>query len=153
MEKGKFKNGFTLIELILVVVIVSLIAAISSPFYSRFLLQNSVENTTSQLLGTLRKAQTYAMAGKQTSAWSVNYSSNTITLYIGTTFAGHDNTYDETFSVNPNVTLSCPLCTNGTDISFARINGSPTPTAATITISSGNNSEIITLNSQGVVTR
>lgn len=142
------RNGFTIIELILVVAIVALIAALSSPFYSRFLLQNSVDNTTNQLLGSLRKAQTYAMAGKQTSAWSVNFSSNTITLYMGTTFAGHDATYDETFSVNPAVSVS-----GMTDISYARITGLPTPTSATITISSGNNNETITLNSQGVVNR
>lgn len=141
-------RGFTLIELILVMAIISFIAMLSSPLYSRFLLQNAVGNTVDELSGSLRKAQTYAMAGKQDSAWSVNYSSNTITLYKGTNFASRDPSFDETFSVNPNVTVS-----GITDISFAKATGLPTPSTANISISSGNNNKTVTMNSQGVVSK
>lgn len=141
-------RGFTLIELILVIAIISFIALLSSPFYSRFLLQNAVGNTVDELIGSLRKAQIYSMAGKQGSAWSVNFSSNTITLYKGTSFAGRDTAFDEKFSINPNVSVS-----GMTDISYAKATGLPTPTSATITISSGNNSKTVTLNSQGVASK
>ena len=80
-------KGFTLIELLLVISIVFVIGTFSAIFFSRFLTQNAVLNTQDQLIGQLRKAQVYAMMGRQNSAWSINYSSNTITLYIGTTFA------------------------------------------------------------------
>lgn len=133
--------------MILVIAVLSIVVAMSAPFYSRFLLQNAVANTTDQLAGSLRKAQTYAMAGKQGSVWSVNYSSNSITLYIGSTFAGHNTAFDETFSVNPNVSI-----TGITDISFVRITGIPNITP-TITISSGANSKTITVNAQGMVTK
>lgn len=143
-------NGFTLIELILVVVVIAIVAVMSTPIYSRFLLQNAVANTTDQMVGSLRKAQIYAVTGKQGSAWSVNYSSNTITLYKGTTFSGHDSSFDETFSVNPNVSIA-----GMTDINFARVTGLPAPsTGATITVSSsGNNQATITVNTQGVTSR
>jgi len=141
-------KGFTLIELILVVAIVSFIAVLSSPFYARFLVQNAVDNTTDQLTGSLRKGQVYSMMGKQGSPWSVNFSSNTITLYKGTSFASRDASFDEKFSVNSAVSI------NGTtDISFARVSGLPTPATATITISSGSNSKTVTMNAQGVVSR
>lgn len=141
-------RGFTIIELILVIAIISIIALLSSPLYSRFLLQNAVDNTVDQLSGSLRKAQVYSMMGKQSSAWSVNSSSNTITLYKGASFAGRDPAFDEKFSVNPSVSIS-----GMTDISYTKVTGLPTPTTATITISSGSNSKTVTINSQGVVSR
>lgn len=141
-------KGFTLIELILVVAIMLTISVMAPVFYSRFLLQNAVANTVDQLTGSFRKAQIYSMMGKQGSAWSVNYSLNTITLYKGTTFASRDSSFDETFSVNSNVSVA-----GLTDVSFARFSGLPTPSTSSITVSSGNNSKNITINSQGVVSK
>lgn len=124
------------------------ISILSAAFYSRFLLQNSVDNTVDQLTGTLRKAQTYSMAGKGGSAWSVNYSSNTITLYKGSSFALRDPASDEKFSINPNVVIS-----GLSDIFFARATGLPTPSYSGITVSADNNSKTITVNQYGMVTR
>lgn len=140
-------RGITLIELLIVIALVLIVSAMGPIFYSRFLLQNAVEDTANQISGSLRKAQTYAMMGKQGSAWSLNYSSNTLTLYKGTNFALRDSSFDEKFDINPNVTIS------GTDISFAKVTGLPTPSSATITITSGNNSKTLTVNNQGVVSR
>lgn len=142
-------RGFTLIELILVIAIISIIALLSAPFYSRFLLQNAVDNTVDQLVGSLRKAQIYSMTGKKGSSWSVNFSSNTLTLYKGAPpFASRaEPGLDETFSVNPNVSIA-----GMTDMTYARSTGLPTG-AATIIISSGNNSETITVNSEGMVSK
>ena len=142
------RSGFTLIELILVLAIMLTISVMAPTFYSRFLLQNAVANTTDQLSGSLRKAQIYSMVGKQNSAWSVNYSSNTITAYKGTVFATRNTSFDEKFSVNTNVSVS-----GITDINFARLTGIPTPSTSTIIISSGTNSDTITINSQGVVNK
>lgn len=141
-------KGFTLIELILVIVIVSFIAVLSAPFYARFLVQNAVDNTVDQLSGSLRKAQTYSMAGRQNSAWSVNFSSNTITLYKGSSFVGRDASFDEEFSVNPSVVIS-----GMSDVSYSRVTGLPSPATSTINISSGSNNKTVTINSQGVVSR
>src|SRR3989338_10821570 len=108
-------SGFTLIELLLVISMISIIGTFSVVFFSRFLTQNAVANTQDQLIGQLRKAQVYAMMGRQNSAWSINYSSNTITLYIGTTFAGHNTAFDEKFTVNSNISVS-----GITDVNFAK---------------------------------
>ena len=142
------KKGFTLIELILIVAVMSIVAAMTPTFYSRFLLQNSVANVKDQIAGSLRKAQIQSMTSKNADSWSVNYSSNTITLYKGNNFGVRDPSFDETFAVNPSVSVS-----GLTDLSFERVTGLPTPTSATITINSGNNSDTITVNSQGVVNK
>ena len=120
----------------------------SVSFYSRFLTQNAVDNADNQLVSSFRKAQTYSMMGKQNSSWSVNYggTANTITLYLGTPFSGHDTAFDEKYSVNNNITIT-PF-----DISFSKVTGLPS-SSPTITISSGNNIKTITINSQGVVSK
>lgn len=141
-------KGFTLIELLLVVAIISTITITSSVFYSRFLLQNAVDNTVDQLTGSLRKAQMYSMTGKGGSSWGVNYSNNTITLFKGPAFGGRDPGFDEKFSVNPNVIID-----GWNDIYYSRLNGMPTPSALNLTVSGGNNSKSVTVNSQGVVNK
>lgn len=143
-----YHAGVSFLELILVVALVSILSIMSPIFYSKFILQNAVANTTDQMVGSLRKAQLYAMMSRQGDSWSLNYSSNTITLYKGTSFATRDTAFDEKFEVNPNVSVS-----GITDLSFSKVTGLPTPTSSTITITSANNSETITVNNQGVVSR
>jgi prepilin-type N-terminal cleavage/methylation domain-containing protein len=146
--RGNDSRGFTLIELLLVVAILLTLTGMTPTFYNRFLLQNAVANTTDQLAGSIRKAQIYSMVGKQNSAWSVNYSSNRITVYKGTNFAGRDQTLDEEFSVNPAVSI-----TWASDIQFTKLSGSQSTAVTSVTISGGNNSDVLTLNNQGVISR
>lgn len=140
-------GGFTLIELLLVVAIILVLSALSSTFYSRFLLQNAVDNGVDQVVGSLRKAQIYSMESKWGDNWSVNFNNNTIVLYKGLSFAGRDHSFDETFSVNSNVAVL------GLDnISFARGTGLPSSTA-TITVAGNGQNKVVNLNSQGMVER
>lgn len=143
-----YDAGVSFLELILVVALVSIISTMSPIFYSRFILQNALSNTSDQMVGSLRKAQLYSMMSRGGNNWSVNYSLNTITLYKGVSFASRDSSFDEKFELNSNVSVL-----GITDISFSKIIGLPAPSTSTITISSGSDSEIINVNSQGVVTR
>lgn len=144
------QKGFTLIEVILVVAIILIIGTMSSAFYARFILQNGAINTQDQLVQSLRKAQLYAMLSRKsnTSGWGVSYGSNTITVYQGPNYTGRTTSLDETFSVNPSVTVS-----GLTDINFARISGTPTPSTLTITITNNNTNRTITVNQMGMVTK
>ena len=147
MKREKSEKGITFIELILVLAIMLTLSVMAPVFYSRFLLQNSTINATDQLVGSLRKAQMYSMMSKEGSEWSVNVSSNTITLYKGSP-PYVPSSFDEKFDLNPNVLVS-----GITDVAFARITGRPGSTT-TVTISSpGNNPQQIIVNSEGVVNR
>lgn len=144
----KRNTGFTLIELLLVIVIMSTLSVMTVGFYSRFLRQNEVLNVTDQISGQIRKAQIYAMMGKQSgSNWGINYSTNTITLYRGNSFATRIAAHDERFTVNPNVSI-----TGLTDLNFAHATGLPS-LAPTINITSGTNAKTVIVNSQGVVSK
>lgn len=140
-------KGFTFIELILVVALISIVTAMSAVFYTRFLTQNAVLNTVDQLVGQMHKAQIYAMSGRQGSNWGVNYSSSVITLYSGNSYLARNNAFDEKFSVNSNITVS-----GFSDINFNRLTGVPNVTP-TIIITGNNNTKSIIINSQGGISR
>lgn len=140
----KQSNGFTLIELIIIVAIVLILGTSSYSFYSRFFLQNEVSNTTDQLSGQIRKAQIYAMSGRQNGNWGVHYTSPTLSLFQGNSYATRNPAFDEVIAINNNVTIS-----GFTEIIFARKTGIPSSTP-TITISGGNTEKTLTINTQGI---
>lgn len=145
-------RGITIIELLVVVAVISTLGVLSTAFYARFLTQNAVDNVDNQLVASFRKAQVYSMMGKQNGVWGVKYDSaaKKITLYLSGSGA-----FDESFSVNSNINIEFSDGSDFTNITFAKITGLP-PSGSyplTITISGGNNSKIITVNSQGVVSK
>lgn len=135
-------RGVTLIELLLVVSIVAIVSLSATPFYARFLRQNAVADATDRIVGNLRKAQMYSMAGKQDGTWGVTYSSNTLTLFLQ-----GNSAFDETYTVGSDITVS-GLST----VLFTKATGIPTSTP-TITITGGNTTKTILINSQGVIDR
>lgn len=138
------RYGYSFIEVILVVSLLAIVVTFSSLFYTRLLLRNSVIHITDQLVGSLRKAQTYSMMGRQNGSWGVRYAANTITLFL----VGN-SAFDERYSVNPNISMS-----GLTQITFAKGSGLPTPSSgATITVSVNTISKTVTVNSQGVVSK
>jgi prepilin-type N-terminal cleavage/methylation domain-containing protein len=143
----QWSKGLTLIELLLVITIVLIVSAVSTPFYSRFFLSNDVMNVNKQLVGSLRKAQIYAVMGKQNGNWGVNYSGGKITVFQGTSFLLRNPALDESFTVNSNITI------NGlTSVIFTKRTGLPDGTP-TITLSAVNTSKTVSINSQGVVSQ
>jgi prepilin-type N-terminal cleavage/methylation domain-containing protein len=141
------QRGFTFIELLLVITLLLILGTMGTAFTARFLTQNAVDNTTDQFTNSLRKAQLNAMMGKQNSNWGVNYTSNTITLYRGNSYATRTIGFDERYTVNAGVTV-----TGISDINFTRVTGLPGSTP-TITISGSGSNNSITINSQGVINR
>jgi prepilin-type N-terminal cleavage/methylation domain-containing protein len=145
----QYNHGFTIIELILVMSIITVIMGFSASYYSRFIQQNAVLNTTDQLMGDYRRAQLLAMSGKLNANWGVNLAtaSSTLTLYAGNSFATRNNTYDETFTLNSNIHI-----TGAVDTNFTHLTGTPSATP-TVVISGLGSSDTVTLNAQGVVSR
>lgn len=141
-------KGFTFIELILVISLMLLLGTMATAFTARFLTQNAVENTTDQLVNDFRKAQLNAMMGKQDSNWGINYGSNLITLYKGTSYAARTAAFDEKFNTYASISI-----TGFSDMNFSGGSGLPGSTATiTITDNKGS-SNTVTVNAQGMVTR
>lgn len=147
MIENKMKDGFTIIELLLVITIVIMLGTTSVVFFSRFLTQNAVITTQDQLIGQLRKAQLYAMMGKQDSNWGVAFSANTITLFQGDSFTLRNTAFDETFFVNQNIAIS-----GFSEIVYTKTTGLPS-TSGSYNITGADSIKEVSVNTQGVPSR
>lgn len=139
-------QGFTLLELLLVIAGAILIAALTVPVGIRFFQTQSLDEATSSIFGTLRRAQNQAMFQKNDSAFGVKFLSDSYVLFQG-------NSYGEVPSENESFSLPSGISTSGIDeIVFAKLTGLPNITAI-LTIISNNDNQIITVNSQGAIAR
>lgn len=133
------RRGFTLIEILVVIAIMSVLAAVSFPFYARFVTQNNVSSTANGLVGSLQKAQLYAMSGKNNSSWGVRYADSKIVL-----FQESSNTVFDSYNVAGSIQV-----TGLNQVIFSRPTGLPT-SPGTYVVSSNNQTKSVMLNSEGV---
>lgn len=146
MSRSGGQGGFTLVEVLLSAVIIGSLAAISIPIYNSFAVRNDLDLATQQVVGTLRRAQTYARGVKEDSAWSVRVQATDVRLYMGTDFNGRTQSFDEPVDLPSSMTVS-----GLSDVQFAKLTAAPN-TTGTITLTSTNNeTRTITINAKGMV--
>jgi prepilin-type N-terminal cleavage/methylation domain-containing protein len=141
------KNGFTIVEVLLSVVIISMLVGASLPVYESFARRNDLDLAAQNLAQTIRRAQTYARAVSGDSAWSVEVQASTITLFRGTIFASRNTIYDET------ITIPASIAPSGlSEIQFTKFSSAPNTTGAITLTSTTNDVRTVTVNAKGVVT-
>lgn len=133
-------DGITLVELLLVIAIILLLGAISSPFLTRFIVQNQYLTTSDKVISTIRKSQAYAMNNKGSSVWGVCISGTAIRLYQGSCNAP---SFSEDFDIPAAVSIS-----GLSDTTFSPGRGEPNQTL-TITISASVGTTTLSLNRGG----
>ena len=133
------KKAFTLIELLLVIAIIAIVGASSTPFLSRFILQTNYDSVVDKLVGSIRKTQEYAMDGKNGTVWGICQSGNNIELYSGSC---NSPIISENYSIPNTVSVS-----GLNDITF-NIRGEPSAIIL-VTVSTTLESATISLNSAG----
>ncbi|MGB2762494.1 MAG: prepilin-type N-terminal cleavage/methylation domain-containing protein [Minisyncoccales bacterium] len=139
-------KGFTLLELLIVIAAAILITALTIPVGVRFFQTQILDETRAGILETLRSAQNQAMFQKNDSAFGVKFLSGSYVLFQG-------SSYGEVPSEDENFTLSSGITTSGIDeVVFAKLTGIPNP-SGTLTITSGNDSQALNINTQGKIER
>jgi len=136
----RFQQGITYVEIVLVVAIIAILGAMSSPFLSRFLLQNDLDITTERAVSSIRKAQNYAMDGKNDETWGVCISGDNIRLFSGTCSTP---TFSEDFSIPSSVTITAL-----SETTFSKLRGEPSATM-NVTISTDIDSLVVSVNAAG----
>lgn len=66
MINSRLRPGLTLIEIIMVIAIIVILGAATTPFLSSFVLRNNTETSQDKVISSIRKAQNYAMNEKVT---------------------------------------------------------------------------------------
>ncbi len=137
-------KGFTLIELILVIAIVSIITGYSSPFLSTFILRNNWHITVDRIASEISKAQNYAMDGKSVSGsmvWGVCKTGSIIRMFNGSCASPNQK---EDFTLGNGVTV-----TGLTSVVFSNSRGEP-DAVTTISVTTALGSNTININAAGM---
>ncbi len=138
-------RGFTLIEILLTMSLVAIVGLLSAPFYGRFIVSQEVGVALDELEGSLRKAQAYAMVGKNDARWGVSVDADRITLFQGDSYVGRNAAFDEVYDIQGGVVI-----TGVGEVIFSRVTGRP-DTTPTVTVSGNGVTEIFVMNSEGVL--
>jgi prepilin-type N-terminal cleavage/methylation domain-containing protein len=142
----RVSSGFTLLEVLLSVTIMTIIVGISVPVYETFVRRNDMDLAAQNLVLTLRRAQSYARSVKSDAVWSVEVESGAVTLFQGTDFGSRDTAFDESFPLPPSVTPS-----GLTEVQFSKFNALPSTTGSITLTSSASGTRVITINAKGTV--
>lgn len=143
----KAATGFTLIEILLSVAIISIVASLSLPILSSFNDRNDLDITAQGIASGLRRAQTYARGVNGDSQWGVRVQSGSATVFKGSSYGTRDTAYDET------TTIPALLTPTGlSDVVFSKLEGAPSQTGTiTLTNTNTNETRAITINAEGMV--
>lgn len=76
------QNGFTLMELVLVIAILGIIAGLGIGNYANFLRQGSLDSAANEIVAKLREAQTKAQASGDGTGWGVYFDTTNKDRYI-----------------------------------------------------------------------
>ena len=138
--------GFTLLEVLLSVVIISVLAGLSAPVYESFVRRNDLGLATQNIAFMLRRAQTYARGVNDDSAWGVKVQSSTVTLFQGSSFATRTPSFDETFAVPGSISVG-----GLSEVYFSKLDAAPSVAGDITLTSTTNDATTITINSKGMV--
>lgn len=140
------ESGFSLIEVLLSVAIISLLVGMSLPIYQSFQTRNDLAIATENIASMLRRAQTYSRGMSDDSQWGVHVETGSATLFKGGSYATRDTSFDEV------ITIPDSFLVSGSDVGFSKFLGVPTFSGNVATITTSNNdSRTVTINGKGMV--
>ncbi|MFH1188835.1 MAG: type II secretion system protein [bacterium] len=143
------KKGFSLLEMLLSIAIISLIGGLSLPIYYSFQARNDLDLATDVITQVVRRAEILSRTMTYDDGWGVYITSGTATLFKGSDYTSRDTSYDEISSIAPSVQISG----GAVEITFIKMTGNPISAPITITLNStsANNISIITINEKGTI--
>jgi prepilin-type N-terminal cleavage/methylation domain-containing protein len=139
-------RGFTFIEILLVISLMSITAGISIPVYQSFQTRNDLDISGVTVAQTLRRAQLLSQASSGDISWGVNIATSSITLFKGISFFNRDVGYDEIFFMPSSISIS-----GLQEIVFDKFTGEPQSIGTTTLTSINNETRSININTKGTV--
>lgn len=142
----KIQNGFTLLEVLLSIALISVIAGISIPIYQSFQVRNDLDIATTSTVQVLRRAQVLSQASDGDAGWGWKIESGRMVLFKGTSYASRDSLYDEVYDVPMSITPS-----GVSEIVYAKFTGLPSLFGTVTLTTNTNETRSITINAKGTV--
>jgi prepilin-type N-terminal cleavage/methylation domain-containing protein len=139
-------RGFTLLEVLLSIALITILAGVSLPIYYTLFSRNDLDVAKNQVSQSLGRASFISAGSVGDSTWGVKVLSGNIVVFKGTSYALRDASYDEIYSISPSVTPS-----GLSEIVFSKMTGFPQSIGAIILTSTNGETRTITINSKGSV--
>lgn len=99
-------RGFTLIEVLLVIAVMGIVVGFGLSLLPGQTARGDLDVAVRMGMYELRRAHARSGAGFHDGSWGVYFSSGTITLYQGTTYASRNSIYDEVTTIPTQVVWS-----------------------------------------------
>lgn len=123
MTKKQKPKGVTLIELLVVVGIFIILTAISVPAFRYFQRESDLNNSTQEIINTLRLAQNKTLASEKESNYGVHFETEKFVLFKGTSY-NPSAANNETHNLPKNVEIyEISLAGGGAEVVFERLTG------------------------------
>jgi prepilin-type N-terminal cleavage/methylation domain-containing protein len=145
-KKIKSKHGFTLIEVLFSVVLISFLAGITIPIYQSYQVRNDLDIAGTTFAQNLRRAQMLSQAEDGDASWGLYATTGNIILFKGASFALRDNAFDEATAIPENFIIS-----GLSEVVFSKFYGVPQMTGTTTITSNINEKKDININEKGRV--
>ncbi|HAQ02300.1 TPA: hypothetical protein DEP30_00040 [Candidatus Nomurabacteria bacterium] len=157
--KNKYNKGFTMLELLIVIVIIGIISSIVLVNLSSFRNEQALRNTAVDIVALLNKARQNTISSVNSSNYSVHFESGRAVLFTGSTYSSSNST-NEPIDFSPVVAIPATgginISGGGSDITFERltggvINGTIDSTVVLELVSDSTKQKTITISKMGVV--
>lgn len=144
--QNRISQGFTLIEMLLSIALITAITSVGVPIYQSFQSRNELDVASFTITQTLRRAQILSQSVEGDASWGVAIQDPKVILFKGSSFASRDATYDE-----ESIALHSSTSSGLEEVVFTKFMGLP-QVVGTITLTS-NNQEVrsITINEKGSI--
>ncbi|HAE36977.1 MAG: General secretion pathway protein H [Candidatus Nomurabacteria bacterium GW2011_GWF2_35_66] len=150
-----FKNkGITIIEILIVIAIIGIISAIIFVNLSDFRNEQSLKNTSIDIVSVLNKARQKTLSSVNSMNYSVHFETGSATLFTGTIYNSLDSS-NEVISFDPSVNIPVSGGLNiggGSDVTFERLTGDTIGGTIIISlVSDSTQQKTVTINKTGVI--
>lgn len=122
MKKRRCANGFTLVEVFLVIAISSIIITMAVPIYGNLIVKGERREAVTRVISNLRLARANSSAGKRQSSYGVYFDASStkikMILYQGDSYVTRESEYDQVFIFGKEISITTTYSNN--DINFSR---------------------------------
>ncbi len=123
------KGGFTLVELLVTIAIISIIASAAVLSLSRYRGPKNIELSLNEFTGLARSTQKRAIAQENGQSWGIHFLNSTstideISIFSGSSFVS--STIDKLYSLRRNISFGNPTSSSSIDVLFQAVSGKPT---------------------------